>query len=375
VTERTETTVDGTTMGVEEEFQIVDRDSGELVPRSHELIPLAKEVLGAQVSAELNRCQIETATGIHEDLGGLRAEIGSLRAALDEAAARIGCAVLPVGTHPWSLWEDQHVADEKARFREMEDRFQRVARQQVICGCHVHVGVADPDLAVAVSTRSRPWLPVLLALAANSPYWNGQDTGYDSYRLEIWARWPTSGMPPELDDRAAFDGVVDQLRVAGAIEDATHLYWHVRPSERYPTVELRATDVCLGVDDAVAIAGLARALTRACLREVRDDEPISPATPELLDAALWQAARYGLAGDLVSPSRLEPVPAGEALAELLAKVEPDLEDLGDRDEVTALVAGIVAGGNGAQRQRAAHARAGDLCDVFHAVHAAAGVGD
>jgi carboxylate-amine ligase len=212
---------------------------------------------------------------------------------------------------------------------------------------------------------------VLLALAANSPYWNGEDTGYDSYRLEVFTRWPTASIPPSLDDRAAYESVVEQLQTAAAIEDATHLYWHVRPSDRYPTLEYRATDVCLTVDDAVVVAGLARGLTRACIREIRDDEPPSPATTELLDAALWQAARYGLADELVSPGSLEPAPAAEVVGELLAKVGPDLDDLGDREEVTALVDGVLTRGNGARRQREAHAQAGDLCDVFMTVHAAA----
>jgi carboxylate-amine ligase len=345
--------MDGTTLGVEEEFLIVDRASGELVPRSHELVPLAREHLGAQVSAELNRCQIETATRIHTDLDDLRRELVDLRATLDEAASGIGCAVLPLGTHPWSHWEDQQVEEDRARFRQMEDQYQRVARQQVICGCHVHVGIADPDLVVAVMTRVRPWLPALLALAANSPFWNGDDTGYDSYRLEIWARWPTSGMPPRLEDREAYDRVVEQLRAADAIEDATHLYWHLRPSDRYPTLEFRATDVCLTVDDAVVMAGLARALARSCVREVLDGRPASPATPELLEAALWRAARYGLAEELVSPSTMTLLPAADVVAELLAKVGPDLDDLGDREAITTGIEGLLARGNGATRQRAA----------------------
>ena len=159
---------------------------------------------------------------------------------------RIGCGILPVGTHPWSSWQDQAVEDERARFRQMEDRYQRVARQQVICGCHVHVGIADPDLAVAVMSRVRPWLPVLLALSANSPFWSGEDTGYDSYRLEVWARWPTAGVPPDAGGpRRLRRGGRPAARPAGAIEDATHLYWYLRPSDRFPTLELRAMDVCL----------------------------------------------------------------------------------------------------------------------------------
>ena len=350
--------MDGTTIGVEEEYQVIDRESGDLVPRARELVPIARERLGERVTAELNRCQIEVSTPICHDLAEVRSSLTGLRATVDEAAAEIGCGILAAGTHPWSSWQDQEVADDRPRYREMADRYQRLARRQVICGCHVHVGVDDADLVVAAMSRARPWLPLLLALSANSPFWEGEDTGYDSYRHEVWQSWPTAGLPPDLVDRADYDRVVQQLCDADAIDDATHLYWYLRPSDRYPTLEVRAMDVCLTVDDAVAVAGLSRALVRACLREFREGEPQSEATTELLDAALWRAARYGLSEQLVSPCSLEPVPAAEAIAELLAKVGPDLDDLGDRDEVTGLVERILEEGNGASRQRS-----GRLADV------------
>ena len=184
----------------------------------------------------------------------------------------------------------------------MEDQYQVVARQQVICGCHVHVGIADPDVAVATMSRVRPWLPVLLALSANSPFWSGTDTGYDSYRLEVWERWPTAGVPPDLADRAAYDEVVDELRTGGAIEDATHLYWYLRPSDRWPTLEFRAMDVCLDVDTAVAVAGLARALVRTEIAAAERGGP--PSTPPRRWSAPPSGERpaTGWTNDLVSPT-------------------------------------------------------------------------
>ncbi len=345
--------MDGVTLGVEEEFQIVDLDSGELAPRSDSLLPVAREALGGQVTAELNRCQIEIATPICAGLAEVRDELDRLRRTLDDAAARIGCGILPVGTHPWSSWRDQEVEADRARFRQMEDEYQVIARQQVICGCHVHVGIADPDLAVATMSRIRPWLPVLLALSANSPFWSGTDTGYDSYRLEVWERWPTAGVPPDLADRAEYDAVVDELRTAGAIEDATHLYWYLRPSDRWPTLEFRAMDVCLDVDTAVAMAGLARALVRTEVGAALCGGPTEDPAPGAVAAALWRAARYGLDGDLVSPLSGEPRPAATVVGELLDVVGDALDDVGDRAEVTALVDDILERGNGASRQRQA----------------------
>jgi carboxylate-amine ligase len=344
--------MDGITMGVEEELLVVDRLTGDLVPRSDELLPPARDRLGDRVAAELNRCQIETATRIHTDLGELRAELTASRRALSDAGEPMETGVLAAASHPWSSWRDQAVFDDEHRFRVMEDRYQQVARQQVICGCHVHVGIDDPDRVVEVMTRIRPWLPVLAALVANSPFWEGEDTGYDSYRLEVWSAWPTAGMPPPLADRAAYDDHVEQLRSSGAIEDATHLYWHVRPSERYPTLEVRVADVGRDVDDAVALAGLVRGLVRAALRQGPVDVDDAPA-PDVLDAAVWQAARYGLGGELVSPRDLCPHPAASVVDELLDEVGAGLTELDDDDEVVGLTHAILAGGNGAVRQRAA----------------------
>ena len=367
--------MDGVTLGVEEEFQIVDLDSGELVPRSDDLLPVAREVLGDRVTAELNRCQIEVATPVCAGLDEVRIALTHLRGTLDAAAAGIGCGILPVGTHPWSSWRDQAVEDRRTRFRQMEDRYQVVARQQVICGCHVHVGIADPDVAVATMSRVRPWLPVLLALSANSPFWSGTDTGYDSYRLEVWERWPTAGVPPDLADRAAYDEVVDELRTGGAIEDATHLYWYLRPSDRWPTLEFRAMDVAVDIDTAVAVAGLARALVRTEIDAAERGRAALDATPELVGAALWRAARYGLHEQLVSPNAAEPRPATAVVAELLDVVGDALDEAGDRAEVTKLVTGILDRGNGASRQRSAVAASGGLEPVVAMARSSLAVAD
>ena len=252
-----------------------------------------------------------------------------------------------------------------------------VARQQIICGCHVHVGIDDPDLAVATMNRTRTWLSVLLALSANSPFWQGVDTGYASYRLQVWQRWPTSGMPPRLGSDAEFRDLVDKLVAIEAIEDPTFLYWYVRPSIRYPTLEFRACDVCLSVDETVAIAGLTRALAWTCMREVLDDVPERDSHPEVTEASMWRAGRYGLSGRLVSPAAMVTRPASEAVGELLSYLRDGLEFHGDWVEVSNLVASTLASGDAARRQRAAFARHQDPHDVISYVMDAtlASVGD
>lgn len=355
------------TFGIEEEYLVIDATTGALVPRSDEVLDRASRVLGTAVSPELNHCQIEVATPICTDLSTARSHLDRLRHGVNAAALEVGAAAVPLGSHPFSSWTDQRVDLRNERYRRMNDVYQIVCRQQVICGCHVHVGMESRDLAVAIMNRVQPWLPVLLALSANSPYWHSLDTGFVSYRSQVWQRWPTAGMPPKLANAAEFDEIVNGLLLIDAIEDATFLYWYVRPSTRYPTLEFRVCDVCLDVDETIALAGLIRALTWTCAREAKAGRPSSTPRQEIMEAAMWRAGRYGLESSLISPYTLTPRPAEAVTDELLAFVRDALDEHGDTEEVVALVHQIVERGNGAQRQRAAYARDGDLRDVIHAV--------
>ncbi|MGI9023169.1 MAG: carboxylate-amine ligase [Acidimicrobiales bacterium] len=350
-------------MGVEEEFLVVDRGTGALIPGADRLLPHARETLGTDVASELNLCQIEVGTPVCTTLAEVRTELVRLRRGLGIAAGKVDTGVVAVGTHPFGRWQDQKVDVANERYRRMEDAYRIIARQQVICGCHVHIGIDDADLAVATMNRVRPWLSVLLALSANSPFWQGLDTGYASYRLQVWQRWPTAGMPPWLASAAEFRDLVDQLQDIEAIEDPTFLYWYVRPSIRWPTLEFRACDVCLAVDDTVAVAGLVRALAWTCAREAADGAPRRSPRTQVMEAAMWRAARYGLGGRLVSPSAMAARPSADVVGELMAYLREGLEFHGDWFEVSNLVAAILASGDGASRQRAAFARHDDPRDV------------
>jgi carboxylate-amine ligase len=355
------------TLGVEEEYLVVDAESGALVPGADRLLPVARSRLGDAVTSEVNLCQIEVATPVCDTLAEVRHHLTLLRHELTLAAEEAGYRVAAVGTHPFGRWEDQQVDLRNERYRRMVEDYQIVARQQVICGCHVHVGVADPDLAVATIAGTRPWLPVLLALSANSPYWQGLDTGYASYRLQVWQRWPTCGMPPALADRAEFDALIRDLQAIGAIEDASYLYWYARPSRKFPTLEFRAGDVCLSVDEAVALAGLVRALAWTAAAEVQAGRSWRGEPAATLDAAMWRASRYGLSASLVSPAALARRPAAAVVAEFLDHVGTGLEVHGDAEEVGDLVAAILSRGNGATRQREAFARRRSGRDVVDRV--------
>ena len=352
------------TLGVEEEFLVVDAASGALVPRARDVIGPAMRRIGAAVTTELNLCQIEIGTEICTSLSDLGDELTRLRRGLTDAAAEVGCRIAAVGTHPFSPWEHARIDVENERYERMEADYQLLAREQVICGCHVHVGIDDRDLAIAVMNRVRGWLPALLALSANSPFWQGVDTGYASYRTQIWQRWPTAGMPPELESRAEFDLVLAEMVATGVISDGTYLYWYVRPSARFDTLEFRVADVCLSADDTLVLAGLIRALTWTCAKEIADGSPPLRQRRDVLDAAMWQASRYGLSGELLDPSTVSPRPAVDVVRALVDHVRPGLEAHGDDDSVGALVDTILADGNGAERQRRARHRRDSPCDVL-----------
>lgn len=340
------------TVGVEEELQVVDLATGDLVPRGDEVLEAARPVLGELVTRELNLCQVETASPVCSSLGEIDQHVRSSRSALLDAGAASGLAVAAVATHPFGRWQDQQIDRTRPRFRALEESYQALARQQIICGCHVHVGFDERDVLFEALRRVRPWLPSLLALSANSPFWQGEDTGYASYRTQVWQRWPTAGMPPELRSADEYEAVVTALVEARAVADESYLYWDARPSARYPTLEIRALDTCLDAGDVVTLVGLIRGLLWTCAAAAEAGEPSPSLRPEVLGAATWRASRYGVSDGLLSPSEGEVVPAEDVLEELLAYARPGLDEHGDTAAVDAGLRRILAEGSGAEVQRA-----------------------
>ena len=350
------------TVGVEEEYLIVDAATRELRPRAESVLPAAREALGDQVQPELSLSQIEVETSVCDTLAQVRAELNRLRTEVLAAAEQAGSLVVASGTHPFSDWRDQAITP-KDRYLALDRDFRLLAWEQVISGCHVHVGVEGPEDAIAVMDHCRPWLPTLLALGANSPFWEGVDSGYASYRTQVFDRWPVTGTPPVLGSRATYDRVVEELVVTGSIVDETKLYWDVRPSARFPTVEFRICDVCLTVDQAVLVAGLTRSLVRTCHGRALRGEAAPPVRPEVVRSARWRAARDGLDGDLVDLLAVRARPASEVVDRLLEFLRPDLEDAGEWDEVSVLAAQTLERGNGARRQREVAERTGSMVEL------------
>lgn len=348
-----------TTIGVEEEYLLLDPVTGLPVPRADKVraaAGLAPFVADQEVQSELLQAQVEVATPVCDTLEEAGGHLLRLRHAVGAAAERYGCRIAACGTSP--LRRDDPVAvTDKARYRAMRTQAPQLVAEQLVNGMHVHVAVPSREAGVQVMNRLRVWLPTLTAMSANSPLWDGHDTGFASWRTVIFGRWPVSGMPPYFDDVADYDRRVQRLLKSGLISDAGQVYWLTRLSARYPTVEVRCLDVQLRADDAVPFAGLVRALVDTELAEAAAGVPAPDCAPELLRASLWHAARHGLSDTLVDQSG-NSRRADDVLYELLRHVTPALDASGDTRQVTGLIHRLLQEGTGADRQRAALAEGG-----------------
>ncbi|OBG38483.1 carboxylate--amine ligase [Mycobacterium alsense] len=348
------------TVGVEEEFLLVDAHTGEPAPRNAAVAEEAKR-RGVTLDLELSSCQVETTSRVAETGAELAADLAALRRTADEAAEAAGVRLLASGLPPATPHE--FPVTDTPRYRRIGAQFGMIAHEQGICGCHVHVRVPDRAAAVHVSNWLRPWLPSLLALSANSPIYRNADSGHASWRSVLWRRWPAAGPPPYFDSLDDYDGAVRTLVDTGVILDPDMIYWDVRPSAEFPTVEVRVADVPATVAETVLLATLVRAAVMTAL-DARDDRP-ARLPPGGLRAAYWKAAHDGLAGrslDLVGGRGA--VPARELLGTLVQRVRPALDALGEYDHVTAELDRVAAQGNGAMRQLRAWRKREDVMDVI-----------
>lgn len=353
------TRVDEYTLGVEEEYQVIDPETRELRSHGGRVVERAQRNVGeGDVAAELMESQVEGVSSVCRTLSEVRAELSRLRRAVIQAAGG-GSRIAAASTHPFSHWREQ-VVTPKERYRVLMEAYQQLAQEQLVFGFHVHVGIQGPESAVRVMNRLRVWLAPLLALSANSPFWLGEDSGYASYRTQVWGRFPVSGPPGLFASRDEHDALVAALVRTETVEDASKVYWDARLPEKTETIEVRVADVCPTVDEAVMLAGLSRALVRSCFERDGREEPYPAARPELLLAAHWRASRYGLEAELVDVEEERVVPAGYTIQKLLDFTRPALEELGDWDEVSSIVRDTLKHGNGATRQRAVYRRTGRL---------------
>src|SRR4051794_36434846 len=352
------------TLGAEEELHLLDHGSGKLAARAPLLL---SRLPSDSYSAELQKTTVETNTAVVQTLDELGAELRRLRQGVLEAAEGEGVGIAAVGTAPRSGMADFELTLD-GRYGRMQEQYRILVDEQLICGLQIHVGVSDRDLGVEIMQRVARRLPVLLALSASSPYWNEHDTGYASIRSIIWQRWPTAGATGLLASAADYDDLVADLISSGVIADEKMAYFDVRPSSHAPTLELRVCDGCPLVDDAVLIAGLFRAAVRAAEQDIDAGRSYIPETAPMHRAAMWQAARCGVAGELLDGGlHPRPVPAAQVVRSLLTTLRPQLDELGDFHQVRDLAAAVLARGTSADRQRAAFEERGSLEDVVDLV--------
>ncbi len=344
------------TVGIEEEYLLVDRETRGLVrnpPRG--VLDACVERLGEQVTSEFLRAQIEVGTRVCRTITEAREDLKTLRRTVNGVANQYGMAVIASSTHPFAAWHEQQVTD-KERYNIFARDLQAVARRLVICGMHVHVGIESPDLRIDLLNQAAYFLPHLLALSTSSPFWQGIDTGLKSYRKSVFASMPRTGLPHQFSSWAEYQRHVDALIRTGVIEDASMLWWDIRPSARFPTVEMRITDICTSLEDGLTIAALFVSLMGMLFDLRRANKRWRTYADMLVSENIWRAQRYGTGGTLIDFGKMQLVPFPELVEELVSLIWDEAAGFGCQDEVEG-VHRILERGTSADRQLATYAEA------------------
>ncbi|MBM3534926.1 MAG: carboxylate-amine ligase [Alphaproteobacteria bacterium] len=338
------------TLGIEEEYHLIERASGSLAAEPPPaMLQAAQDRLGERAMPEFLKSQIEVATRKCASLAEARRELVELRRTVAELAGGHGLAPIAASTHPFADWGNLKHSD-RVRYVQLARDLQGVARRLVICGMHVHVGIEDEHLRIDLMNQMAYFLPHLLALSTSSPFWRGEDTGLKSYRISVFNELPRTGLPQGFASWGEYQRHVQILVSAGLIDDASKFWWDIRPSSRFPTLEMRITDVCTSLDDGIAIAALYRCLLRMLWRLRRSNQSWRLYAHMLIDENRWRAQRYGTEEGLVDFGKGTVVPYRDLLEEILELVAPDAAHFGCEAEV-AHARTILERGTSADRQR------------------------
>jgi carboxylate-amine ligase len=335
--------------GMEEEYFLIDAATGALgTPALEDLMRDARAKLGDVVTSELLQSQIEIASPILHSPDEAREVMFRTRHTLSEVVAEHGLNIIAASTHPLGIWQDQLIT-QKRRYDKLMSDFRIISQRNLVCGLHIHVGIPEGVDRVEVMNRAMHWLPLFLALSTSSPFWNHRVTGLLSYRQALYDEWPRSGIPDFFLDEADYKAFVDRMQAAGAIADSTHLWWAIRPALLYPTLELRISDVCTRLDEALAIAALYRCLIATLLANPEMGKTRSTHTRRLIDENRWRAKRDGIKAEFILETSNEVVP----VADLVATLQTECSEQIDRLKCAAALAPldrILAEGTSAHRQ-------------------------
>lgn len=347
------------TLGIEEEFQIIDPNTRELRSRVNEMLEEGQMILGEQVKPEMHQSMIEVGTGICKNIKEARADVTKLRRTIAELAHRQGLAFVAASTHPISHWQDQQITEHE-RYAQLIEELQQSARALLIFGMHVHVGMQDREAAINVMNAARYMLPHVYALSTSSPFWIKRNTGMKSYRYEVFKQFPRTGIPEYFSSVSEFDNFVNLLIKTGCIDNGKKIWWDVRPHPFFPTLEFRICDIPTKVDETIAIAALIQAIVAKLYKLYRQNLGFRLYRSALIEENKWRAARYGLDGKMIDFGKREEVLTRALIKELLEFVDDVVDELGSRDEINYIYT-ILENGTSADRQlRVYRESGGDL---------------
>jgi glutamate---cysteine ligase / carboxylate-amine ligase len=335
------------TLGIEEEFQIVDQ-AGQLKSHIDILVAEGQASLGEQLKPEMLQSAVEVTTRICANVDEARAEIVRLRGACAALLQPAGLRIASAGTHPFSHWQEQQIT-EKERYKLLEEEMQDIVRELLIFGLHVHVGIPDPEQRIEIMNEARYFLPHLLALSTSSPFWLTRVTGLKSYRSVIWSRFPRTGIPPEFASYDEYQNFVELLVRTGSIDDGKKIWWDLRPHALYPTLEFRICDAATRVEETVCLAALIQAICAKLLKLRRGNLGFRKYHPSLIHENKWRAIRHGLDGQLIDFGKQQEVPMRTLALELLDFIDDVVDDLGSREAVS-YVNTLLEEGTSADRQ-------------------------
>jgi len=352
------------TIGIEEEFQIVDRQTGQLRPCIHTILEKGAPIFGEKIKAEMLQSTVELVSDVFPNIATARREMQNLRAMLARLAQEEGLALISAGTHPTALWQNE-VRSDSDRYAELEDELQDIARSILIFGLHVHVGIESQDLAVILINQLRTWLPHLLALSANSPFWGGRSTGLKSYRSVVWKSFPRSGIPDQFSSKRDLDNYVQTLINMGCIDNGKKIWWDVRPHPFFGTIEFRIFDMPATFEDMIALTALSQALVAKLAWLHKRNMIVYTLPRNFIDENKWRVMRYGLDAEVVDFVHGRRLSMRESLSELLDFVDDVLDDLGSRREINYLRMLLEdPRGGGADRQMAVYQQTGSMDAVI-----------
>ncbi|MBX3076907.1 carboxylate-amine ligase [Candidatus Obscuribacterales bacterium] len=336
------------TIGIEEEYQIIDPETRDLVSRAEDIYEPAKKELGEQVKAEMHQCMIEVGTNICADVHEARKDLYHLRSVMDSVAREKDLRIAAASTHPFGHWADQKISEHERYVKLVED-MQVLSRSLLIFGMHVHVAMEDKEMAIHISNAARYFLPHLLTLSTSSPFWRGIDTGLKSYRCEIFKRYPRTELPDYFSSYSEYDNFLKLLIKTNCIDDGKKIWWDLRLHPVYPTLEFRICDIPTRAEDSIAIAALIQAIVAKLYKLIKQNLGFRLYRRALLQENKWRALRYGIDGKLIDFGKQEEVPVKELIAELAEFVDDVLDDLGSRETVKHLFT-ILETGTSADRQ-------------------------